>query len=358
MENTKPPRYVYLGNEVYSLLAKHIVSKSYSSVFLFVDTNTARYCLPVFMSKMSGAEAFKVVKVSAGEDFKTIDTCKALWTSLLEEGADRHSLVINLGGGVISDMGGFVALSFKRGIDYVNVPTTLLAMVDAAIGGKTGVDMAHLKNQIGLIKKPELVLIDEAYLQTLPPREKLSGLAEIIKHGLIASDKSIWERLKSQNLLETKDFLAIIAESVSVKLHFSENDIYEASIRKILNFGHTLGHAIETYFLEHPKEPSLTHGESIAIGMITEAYLAHALCGFPHKDLKDIQELLSKYFRKINLVHEDLDKIIYLTRHDKKNTQGKARFALLKDIGEPVLDVSAPEELIRESFRFYMAHEG
>ena len=241
---TIPKNAVFFGVESYDILNDFLKNHSNTKLLVLVDENTAKYCLPVLQSYIS--LPFEVLQVSSGEKHKNILTSTFLWQELTRLGADRNSILINLGGGVITDMGGFVALTFKRGIKFINIPTTLLGMVDAAIGGKTGIDLDEIKNQVGLISLPEMVLIDPRYLRTLPQREYRSGFAEILKYGLIA-DANLWSEIRHKSL-ENID-LQVIKRSVEIKSEVISRDLYEKGERKILNFGHTLGHALENHFL-------------------------------------------------------------------------------------------------------------
>ena len=225
--------------------------KAYTSIFILVDSNTKKYCLDTFMN-LTGLNEAKILLMSSGEENKNLKTCEYLWYQLSECGADRNSVLINLGGGVVTDLGGFVACTFKRGIDFYNIPTTLLAMVDASVGGKTGINMGLLKNQIGIIKEPINVILDPQWLNTLPQKEFRSGFAEMLKHGLIA-DRSYWNQLKSLEHLEKTIISKFIKPSLSIKKSVVTKDPDEKNLRKILNFGHTFGHAIESYFLKHEK---------------------------------------------------------------------------------------------------------
>ncbi len=267
-------------------------------------------------------------------------------------GADRKSLLINLGGGVVTDLGGFVAAAFKRGIDFVNIPTTLLSMVDASVGGKTGVDLGGLKNQIGIIIHPRMVIIDSQYLKTLPENEYKSGYAEMLKHGIIR-DKDYFERLSQYKSPENIDLEDYIHHSVSIKNTVVSEDLYESNLRKILNFGHTLGHAIETYCLNNPKKTTLLHGEAIAIGMITEAYLATQICRLDLTVAEEIKKVFLGIFSKTSFTTEDIAAITDLLRYDKKNSHGIVKFVLLHALGQPAIDIEVPYEKLSEAFNFY-----
>ena len=264
-------------------------------------------------------------------------------------GGDRKSLLITLGGGVITDLGGFVASTFKRGIDFVNIPTTLLSMVDASVGGKTGVDLGVLKNQIGLFSNPEMVLIDETYLTTVTDREMKSGMAEIIKYGL-TYDLELFNHIKEYKELNISD---LIFRSIEIKNEIVLQDPTEKNLRKVLNFGHTIGHAIESFYLESEDKENFTHGEAIAIGMVCESYISSKLLGFSNQKLSEVKETILAIYGKTILLTEDYPAIMDLLKHDKKNVIGQVNFVLLNDFENHQLDCKVTEELIVESLEFY-----
>src|SRR5690606_2731236 len=267
-----------------------------------------------------------------------------------EADADRKSLLINLGGGVLTDLGGFVASTFMRGIDFINVPTTLLSMVDASVGGKNGVDLGSLKNQIGVINQPQMVLVFPTFLKTMDPRELKSGYAEMLKHGLIL-DAEYWKSLRDENSFTgAKE----IQKSIALKNKVVLEDPREKGLRKILNFGHTLGHAIESYFLEQAEKKTLLHGEAIAIGMILEGYLSHRLTGLSKLSLEDIKTTFLRFYEKVNFGPDDIAAIVKLLKHDKKNSHGDINFVLLHSIGEAVTDVKVEGKLFEKAFDYYM----
>ena len=288
-----------------------------------------------------------------GEDMKNLDTCASIWKVLSELDADRKSLLINLGGGVVTDLGGFIAATFKRGIAFVNVPTTLLSMVDAAVGGKTGINLDSLKNQIGVIRPAELVLIDSKFLQTLPANEMRSGLAEMLKHGLIKSE-TVWKRLLRLEAMNSEDLDGLIQESIAIKEEIVAQDPTEKNIRKSLNYGHTLGHAIESYFLESSLKTKLLHGEAVAAGMVMETYISNELCGFPQEKLEEISRAIIRLYGKIELQEKEFEEIKNLMKFDKKNEKGNINFVLLKDIGRPVMDCQVPDEVLNNSCSYYL----
>lgn len=288
----------------------------------------------------------------AGEEHKHITTCVSLWENLSELGADRKSLLINLGGGVVTDLGGFVACTFKRGIDFINIPTSLLAMVDASVGGKTGIDLGPLKNQVGVIEEPKMVLVDTNFLATLPENEYRSGYAEMLKHGLI-QEPAYFDMLSS--FLGKEDILPHIYHSVGVKAKVVSEDPYEHGLRKILNFGHTLGHAIESHFLVSPTKNRLLHGEAIAIGMVLEGFLSAELTGLPLDDAHRIKAVFGKIYPPVSFDDNTINEVISMLTHDKKNEHGNVLFVLLEKIGKPVWNQSVSNELIQKAFEFYAA---
>lgn len=343
---------VYFGDEAYLALEMHLRENQYSKIFLLTDANTDKVCAPVLKEIVPQAQNWKKIRIPDGEQFKTIETCMHVWNALSEHGADRKSLLVNLGGGVVTDLGGFVASTYQRGIKFINIPTTLLAMVDASIGGKTGVDLGALKNQIGVINQPELVLLDNTYLKTLNSRELRSGFAEMLKHGLI--QKSVyWNELKDISPEEVTT--AQIHTSVQIKNVVVQQDPTEQSLRKILNFGHTLGHAIESYFLNSDSEEVLLHGEAIAIGMVLEAYLAQATSGLSIEERDEIKEVLLNRFPKVIMNRQQQEEILKLLRFDKKNAHGKVYFSLLSKIGQAVFNKEVSDDLMFQAFQYFEA---
>tara|TARA_R110000787_G_scaffold284341_2_gene397949 strand:- start:8875 stop:9948 length:1074 start_codon:yes stop_codon:yes gene_type:complete len=343
---------VYCSSNNWDSLNNKIKEINPSKIFILVDTNTKKDCLPLFFEKKSINESVEVLEIPDGEINKNINTCSLLWNQLSENGADRNSLIINLGGGVVTDLGGFVASTFKRGVFFINIPTTLLSMVDASVGGKNGVDLGLLKNQIGIINNPEMVLIDTTFLKTLPENQIISGYAEMLKHGLIHSSE-YWDQVKSFDVLKIDELEDLIWESVLIKNDVITKDPFEKNLRKKLNYGHTLGHAIESYSLDQNKFPALLHGEAIAIGMILTSYISFKKLGFPEQTLSDISHHTIKRFHKIPFNKEDINAVIELLKFDKKNYNGKVLFVLLNDIGNHKLNCEVSNSLIFEAFEYY-----
>ncbi|MFC2127650.1 3-dehydroquinate synthase, partial [Bacteroidota bacterium] len=342
---------VHFQDNAYIQLNNYLANNSHSLIFILVDENTNRDCLPKLMGEMATDTTLEIIEIESGEVNKNLETCTGLWNVLTELGADRKSLLINLGGGVITDMGGFIASTFKRGISFINIPTTLLSMVDASVGGKTGVDLGVLKNQIGIFSDPEMVLIDLDYLNTVSEEEIISGTAEIIKHGLIY-DKNLFNDVRNNNL-KNVDYL--IHRSVEIKNEVVLADQKESSLRKILNYGHTIGHAVESYFLESDHKKTLTHGQAISVGMVTEAYISNKLFGFPKEQLEDLKTYVIDLFGKVPVVEEDYPEIFEYLKHDKKNVGGQVNFVLLEDIEKFKIDCKVDIALVEESINYYLA---
>lgn len=343
---------IYFNDNCYTYLQDILVRENYSSLFIITDTNTSQYCLPNFLSQVVTEIPIEIIEIEAGESNKSIETCIEVWHALTELGADRKSIIINVGGGVVTDLGGFVASTFKRGMDFINVPTSLLAMVDASVGGKTGVDLGTLKNQVGVINNPSGVLIDVNFLETLPANEMRSGLAEMLKHGLIA-DAAYWKQLSDLSGLTTDDLETLIHQSVIIKKNIVEQDPTEKGIRKALNFGHTIGHAIESYFLEKPCSTPLLHGEAIAIGMIIEAYFSQDKNLITQDEYLEIKTVISGIFDKVEFTADDTSNIIKLLVHDKKNVSGEVQFVLLNGTGKAVINQTVENSLIISGFDNY-----
>jgi 3-dehydroquinate synthase len=336
----------------YELLNKNIKQNNYSKIFILVDENSNENCLPLLLPFVEAECDIEIIEIESGEANKTIETCVTAWNVLIELGADRKSLLINLGGGVITDIGGFIASTYKRGIAFINIPTTLLSMVDASIGGKNGVDLGGLKNQIGTITNPEMVLIHSDFLETLPQNQMRSGLAEMLKHGLIAK-KSHWDRFKDLNLVDFVDFDDLIYESIEIKNNIVTQDPKENGIRKALNFAHTLGHAIETYFLENTEKESLLHGEAIAAGMILEGYISLKKELISEKEYLEIKTIINSIFERLTITEIEIESILKLLIHDKKNEYGKIQFALLDGIGNIKINQNTDNETIKKAFLDY-----
>jgi 3-dehydroquinate synthase len=338
---------IILTNKVKTDLEGYLQGKQYSAICIIVDQNTEKHCFPLFSNLFENP---LVISIPAGEKEKNLRTCEIIWQKMTDYQLDRKALVINLGGGVIGDMGGFCAATYKRGLDFIQIPTTLLSQVDASVGGKLGIDFNSFKNHIGVFQEPKAVLIDTTFLKTLPQEEIRSGFAEIIKHCLIA-DKEKWEDLKTKPF-QDQNWTDLVAHSIAIKSRITQEDPKELGLRKILNFGHTIGHAIESYYLEIP-DKRLLHGEAIGIGMIAEAYIAYKK-GYINKDeLEDIKLYILSVFKKIEIFEFDIEKLIPLTMQDKKNENKKIQCTLLEKIGEANFNNPINYNEIKEAINFY-----
>lgn len=335
-------------NKIEIGLKQFLDSKNYSKTMVLMDKNTAKHCYPLIKSQLP---AHKTIIISAGEKHKNIDTCTLIWADMTAHNMDRHSLLINLGGGVIGDMGGFCASTYKRGIDFIQVPTTLLSQVDASVGGKLGIDFNGLKNHIGVFTLPKTVLIDKTFLNTLSIAELRSGFAEVIKHCLIR-DAKMWQTIKVLDL-DQQDFEALIKHSVAIKEEIVNIDPTEKGLRKILNFGHTLGHAVETHFLEN-KPKKLLHGEAIAAGMIMEAYLAFKKGMIAEQILIEIEEFIFAIYGKIKLEKSDFENIVKLSLQDKKNKGNQVLAALIDGIGSCKYDIPLSKADMKRALGYYL----
>ena len=340
----------YFNEDGSAAISAYIDQYKPSQIVVLTDDHTRNFCLNLFKTNMN--IKFTNVNIKPGDTVKNIGTLLQIWKNLMDIGADRKSLLINLGGGVISDIGGFAGATFKRGIKFIHIPTSLLGMVDAAIGGKNGINFLDTKNQIGTIVLPELIWINPEFLNTLPTTEFNSGFAEMLKHGLI-TDASYWHELiqyyKKPNPGKLSD---LIQKSVRIKDAIIQKDPYEYGLRKLLNFGHTLGHGIESY-LNYQKNHPITHGKAVAIGMVLEAYLSYKINGLDIQSATEIKETINLIYKPVLFKHQDIETIIKLMRFDKKNENGKIKFVLLKNIGQADYNLEVPEKYIEEAFDFY-----
>lgn len=336
---------IFIGSGLMEKIPTLLDIKKYSKIFIITDQNTK----PLFLKKLISTLPIKSgsIDLPSGEKAKNIESIKKIWEALVKGQYDRKSLVINLGGGVICDMGGFAASTFMRGLDFLNIPTTLLAQVDASVGGKTGIDFAGIKNLIGAFDQPMAVIVDVDALATLPKREFLSGFSEIIKHGLICNEK-YFEKITSKHPLQftDKELIGIIAKSIQIKADIIEEDETEENNRKILNFGHTVGHAIESLSLESASP--LLHGEAVSIGMFIEAKISHQMKLIPAADLQLIKQSLINADLPVSVNLTEVDKVIKLMRSDKKNEKGKINFTLLDGIGKAIINQYVPKSIIKK----------
>lgn len=328
-------------------IKSYIRDRDYSSITIIVDENTLKHCLPR-LDSLQPVEV-NLVEINSGEVHKTLRTCESIWSQMSKQYVDRHGLVINLGGGVIGDMGGFAASCYMRGIDFVQIPTTLLSQVDASIGGKLAVDFEGLKNFIGLFKNPNQVIVDSRFIKTLPHEELRSGYAEMLKHALI-KDADIWARLPKGNWDQT-DWDSEIYESILIKKAVVEEDPTERGLRKILNFGHTIGHAVES--ISFSKSTPLLHGEAIAVGMICESHISRQRGYITSTQLDEITDGFLTIYDDINFsLLNKADEIITVLSSDKKNRGGRLLFSLLDKIGVGNYDINVSHEEIKASLKY------
>ncbi len=325
---------------------------NFSQLFVLCDENTKEHCLPSLLNAMTSlGQAPKVFCMKAGESNKNLETVEELWSFFSENYADRKSVLLNLGGGVVTDLGGFAAATYKRGIQFVHLPTTLLAMVDAAIGGKCGINFHSFKNQIGTFQHPKEILLYTPFLHSLAEAEWQSGKAEMIKHALIA-DLAMWNRIKHFRFEEHEKWSSLIKNSARIKIKVVDADPLEKGYRKVLNYGHTIGHAVESIFMK--KEKPLSHGYAIAIGMQIEAYLAHLVCGLSMSSVQEIHQYLTSHYPKVNIEAADRADLLNFLKQDKKNEAGLVKMSLLKEIGKPNFDQTVSFEQAEQAIEWYL----
>ena len=348
---------VIISNDLQQALSNAIAECPHDKLFVLVDETTHQLCLPVIAGFDCMQEAQCIV-IGATDTHKTLDTLSHVWAELQRMGATRHSLLINLGGGMVTDLGGFAASTFKRGLAYINIPTTLLSMVDASVGGKTGINFGGLKNEIGVFNNANSVILDTIFLKTMDQENILSGYAEMLKHGLISEEK-MWAELLNFNLdhldgLDNLEFLVqlgrMLADSVAVKQRIVTEDPTEHGIRKALNLGHTAGHAFESLALE--RKPIL-HGYAVAYGLIVELYLCCVKTGFPQDKMRQTVAFIKEHYGRMPITCDDYPKLIELMHHDKKNVGTDINFTLLGGIGDIRINQTATEEDIKEALDFY-----
>ncbi|MDR2222832.1 MAG: 3-dehydroquinate synthase [Flavobacteriaceae bacterium] len=340
---------ILFGLEGYDVLGAYLNEKAYTNIIILTDSNCNELCMPHFLAHLPTDVPFEIIEIEAGEAYKDLETCAGVLQSMTELGADRNSIVLTLGGGVVSDLGGFVASVYMRGIDCIYVPTSLLAMVDASVGGKTGVDLGGIKNIVGTFAMPKMVVIDTTYLETLNAREIKAGYAEMLKHGLIY-DRSYFNHLQDIAQIDFSDLETLVYHSIVIKNEIVKADPKENGQRKVLNFGHTVGHAIESYFLELHPENTLLHGEAVAFGMVIEAYLSMQFAQMPIEEYENIRDTISNIYGELQLTENMVLDIVEWMRFDKKNAKGEIRMVLLPSIGEAIYDVTVSKELIVKGF--------
>jgi 3-dehydroquinate synthase len=343
------PSYIHFTDHPSDTIAELLQEMNPDKVAILVDENTKKFCL-----EMIPTEAAQIIEIHSGEKHKTLETCTDIWYQMTQFGMSRKSLLINLGGGVIGDMGGFVASTYKRGIRFVNIPTTLLSQVDASIGGKLGIDFQGLKNHVGIFRDPDAVILSNEFLKTLESRQLRSGFAEVIKHGLIW-DKKYFETIRNYTFPTNVEWPYLLRRSVEIKGEVVSQDPLEQGLRKILNFGHTLGHAVETYHLENHID--ILHGEAIAIGMIMEMHLSMQKGWIDETDLNEISHWLIEIFGHLGSV-PDTEPLIRLMSHDKKNEADRINFSLLKNPGECTFDIQVEQSMIEKATNYYKTLKG
>ena len=320
-------------------------------IFILVDDTTQRLCLP----KIQGFRCLAgstIINIRPGDTHKNIDTLAHVWEALGKGGATRHSLLINLGGGMVTDLGGFAASTFKRGIDFINIPTTLLAMVDASVGGKTGINFGGLKNEIGAFADSRFVIINTTFLDTLDQQNLCSGYAEMLKHGLISNEKT-WAELVNFDLgkPDLNKLQSMVADSIKVKERIVEEDPHEHGIRKALNLGHTIGHAFESFAMK--RDTPILHGYAVAYGLICELYMSACRTKFPTDRMRQTVRFIRDNYGRMDITCDDYPTLIELMRHDKKNTAGTINFTLLGNIGDIRINQTATSQEIEDALDFF-----
>lgn len=340
------PNNIKLADNPGPFLSLYLQKWSFSKVMVLTDENTLTHCYPLLKSHLPD---HSVITISSGEENKTLKTCEEIWKQMTNLELDRHSILIVLGGGVLGDMGGFCAATYKRGIDFILIPTTLLAMADASIGGKLGIDFHHFKNHIGVFKEPKLTVIYSEFLKTLPTEELRSGFAEVIKHALI-SDRTLWNELRS-NTLDNQPWDVLLRHSAEFKSSVVQQDPTEQGMRKILNAGHTIGHALESFFLKAGNK--ILHGEAVAAGLVAEAWLSKKRGILSETELNEISEFILKVFGKLNIGSENLHAIAGLCSQDKKNKGKRILCVLSEGIGKARWDCEVTENEIVDALAYY-----
>jgi 3-dehydroquinate synthase len=338
---------IHIGSDSLKQLNSFLKKNNYSQYYILGDENTIQHCLPLLLSACKTLSKAEIFEVEAGEASKSLSICSQLWQTLLDYRADKNALMINLGGGVISDLGGFIASAYKRGIDFINIPTSLLGMVDASVGGKNGIDLGSVKNAVGTITQPKAVFVVPAFLETLPEEHLYNGLAEVYKIALV-SDKSFWNKLgmgKISGLEET------IRKSIELKNGIVKKDPAEKGQRKKLNFGHTVGHAIESASLGTKSE--LLHGEAVVIGMICEAWIAYQKKMISKNEMTEIIQVLSWRFALKKITKDQFDRAGEFLLNDKKSSKGQIFCALIEKIGSCKIHVKVSMDLVARSIDFY-----
>ena len=344
------PQKVVISDNLQKALTEAYMTCEHDRTFILADETTEKCCLPL----IKGADCLKgasTIVIGSTDANKTLESLAHVWEELGEGGATRHSLLINIGGGMVTDLGGFAASTFKRGINYINIPTTLLAMVDASVGGKTGINFRGLKNEVGVFSNASTVILDTRFLKTLDSENIRSGYAEMLKHGLI-SNEPMWAELLNFDLEHPDlDILqAMLSDSVKVKQRIVTEDPLEQGIRKALNLGHTTGHAFESFALRH--EPIL-HGYAVAYGLISELYLSTIKAGFPSEKMHQTVNFIKEHYGKMDITCDDYPTLLELMTHDKKNVAGMINFTLLGGIGDIRINQTVTKDDIYEALDFF-----
>ena len=344
---------VIITKNIASELESYLSSHKYDKIFVLTDINTHKKCFP-FLSTVKAINEAKHITIKADDINKNIEQVATIWEILSANGASRNSLLINLGGGMITDLGGFAGATFKRGIHNINIPTTLMASVDAAVGGKTGINFNGLKNEIGSFYQPDCVIIDCTFLKTLDLNNRLSGYAEIIKHGLISNEQILNDVLAFDIIndnVNIEKLNALVKTSVAIKERIVDEDPKELGIRKALNFGHTIGHTFES--LSFIKNTPILHGHAVAAGIVCEMYLSYKCCQLPVEHLRLITNFIKDIYPPFFFSCDNYESLYELMTHDKKNESGKIMFTLLSNIGDIKINLKADKKFILESLDFY-----
>jgi 3-dehydroquinate synthase len=339
---------VIISDNLQQTLTAAIAECPHDRLFVLTDTTTQQLCLPLVAAFPCMQQACGIV-IGATDRNKTLQSLTHVWEELQRLGATRHSLMVNLGGGMVTDLGGFAASTFKRGIPYINIPTTLLSMVDASVGGKTGINFGGLKNEIGVFNNARSVILDTKFLRTLDAENILSGYAEMLKHGLIDSETH-WARLLTIDRLPLTVDTSMVADSVAVKQRIVTEDPTEQGLRKALNLGHTAGHAFESLALERTP---LLHGYAVAYGLVVELYLSCAKTGFPTQKMRQTVSFIKEHYGRMAVSCDDYPRLLQFMHHDKKNTGAAINFTLLGDTGDIRINQTATEDEICEALDFY-----
>lgn len=338
---------IYTGQGSFKALNVFLSRNSYSSYFILCDENTLQHCLPILITSCPKLASAEIIEIEAGESSKSLEFSANIWQTFIENKADKNSLLINLGGGVVSDLGSFTASVYKRGIDFINIPTSLLAMADASVGGKNGIDFLDLKNVIGTFAQPKSVFVYTNFLLSLSEDHFQNGLAEIYKIALV-SDKKFWQQLK-----EGLDPGSLTTKSITLKNKIVLKDPFDKGIRNVLNFGHTIGHAVEALLLG--TKPELLHGEAVMIGMLMESHISFQKKLLSKKELTEISALFKDHFSLKTISQLSLKDIVEKIKNDKKSVKNKFRFALIDKIGFCKINVEVTEAQIKKSLDYYNA---